>query len=211
MNIMNDPSSRAKTEIVQNNHSPEAHLPHEVLNRTPRIVIYGQLGPGYQGTLELSDMLGAYVREHGMSEQGIVAAREYSNIENAFYRGRRQPPLVKNALPAPEAKNERNGRLQRFLGSLARADQVLTPREVPQLTERDVEDTIPLAVFVLPEMRDHSGSGARTLDTPVDEIEELCRRHDVPMIRIERSTTQNEVAGALKELPAASITPTETK
>lgn len=65
-------------------------------------------------------------------------------------------------------------------------------------------DSIPDVVFVLPVMRDYD-SGAFTLVTPVNEIEDLCQKHGVPMVVVDESFTPELLASCLAQLPGSLV------
>ncbi|HSX23709.1 MAG TPA: hypothetical protein VLE74_01285 [Candidatus Saccharimonadales bacterium] len=81
----------------------------ELTKYAPRVVIYGQFpyrvdpvtgnrksGGCFSGAEEIMDALGLYLKERGLSDDGLVMSRQLFNIRDAFYTGRR------GDRPAPE-------------------------------------------------------------------------------------------------------------
>lgn len=174
----------------------------EALDIAPRVVIYGQMEPFYGGSVELAEALKIYLGDRGMSDERVILSRVAGNINEAFFKGRRQPRSIESDIMPPV----KQGKLRTLLGSislrLSGKENTYTTETVSSSVPEVVEDTIPTAVFVFPKMRDYWENGqGMTVDTPVEYIERLCSEHGVPVVVISENTTQSELVHSISELP----------
>jgi hypothetical protein len=144
----------------------------ELLATGPRVVIYGQL---------------TYRRDPETGQSSGGAWRGSNELVDALmnYLGERGVS-VNGIIQARQLDNINN--------AFYRGWRAKDPGPPPET------DSIPSAVFVLPEMRGYYGGGF-SQPTPVEKIRELCERHGVPMAVLNDDVTPAQLQKAVAELP----------
>lgn len=187
-----------------NSVDPNTANSAELAPQTPRFVIYGTRVAGAQ---ELSDLIASKLEDKGVATDAITYSRSVDNIENAFFN--REHPIKsreadQNSAAVPLSLASRAIKL--LGGSSLKSLRHNYPGDVavPVSTTGNQELSTPTGVFVFPEMRQYSENGAvgMTIDTPLERIEELCSKYNVPLVRVERTSDPAELVQEIGEITA---------
>ena len=157
------------------------------LPRVPRVVLFGSRTAG---TFEAAEFIEAAIKDVPDSEVGVT--RFVTGIEDAFYgRYKRvEDKAIESSEPAQKA-----GRLKRV------TDLVLRRTVEPKVFSgfhaeyEKREDSIPQGVVIFPEMRLYDGRTASnmTVPTPFKVIEDLCKKHNVPMAFVDQDGDMGQI------------------
>lgn len=155
--------------------TPEAGEANNELVRSPRVVLFGSRSAG---TYAAAEFIEDAIKDIPGSD--VEVARYVTSIEDAFYGRFKRVEEKSLEVSKPEQKS---GRLKRVTNLVLR--RTVEPTAFSSIHNEFIkrEDTIPQGVVIFPEMRQYDPytNSNMTIPTPVKVIENLCRKHEVPM------------------------------
>jgi hypothetical protein len=161
---------------TENKQSPE------VLNTSNRVLVFGSR---VSEAFKLAEDFEKYLEEKGIPTPSVEVCRDIQYISDAFYK---KPPenLVNNVSKKTATLNSSKSLSELIKRGLDLIDH--KPREEvlqPDTSSNDIPHILPFGVIVLPEMRLYTPDGVgMTVDSPYEQIEELCKKNGVPIIKI---------------------------
>lgn len=195
--IENDRSGRLSDSILV--YSDEAYTPPEDLNTSNRVVVYGSR---LSGACELAVGFNDYLIERAIPEPTVEVCRDAQYITDAFYD--RQPVIHESTKLNPQIPASKRGLANLMIhvkSLLKRSSPDGRGISIPVEPSQDIPaSTLPKGVVVLPEMRQYTPDGqGMTINAPYEYIRQLCEKHGVPIVRLEKIDAEEITALQLSE------------